>query len=111
MYGLIDCNNFYASCERVFQPKLEGVPIVVLSNNDGCVVARSQEVKDLGIKMGVPIFQIKNEIKQHNIKVFSSNYTLYGDISNRVMAIISEFVSNYEVYSIDEIFVDSSRIL
>lgn len=106
MYGLIDCNNFYASCERVFQPKLEGIPIVVLSNNDGCVVARSQEVKDLGIKMGVPVFQIKNEIKQHNIKVFSSNYTLYGDISNRVMSTISEFVANYEVYSIDEIFVD-----
>lgn len=106
MYGLIDCNNFYASCERVFQPQLEGVPIVVLSNNDGCVVARSQEVKDLGIKMGVPVFQIKNEIQQYNIRVFSSNYTLYGDISNRVMATISEFVSNYEVYSIDEIFVD-----
>lgn len=106
MYALADCNNFYASCERVFQPQLENEPIVVLSNNDGCVVARSQEVKDLGIKMGVPLFQIKEQVKFHNIRVFSSNYALYGDISNRVMSTISEYAPNYEVYSIDEIFID-----
>jgi DNA polymerase V len=106
MFALADCNNFYASCERVFQPHLENKPIVVLSNNDGCVVARSQEVKDLGIKMGVPIFQIKELVKFHNIQVFSSNYSLYGDVSNRVMSTISKYVPNYEVYSIDEIFLD-----
>ena len=106
MYALADCNNFYASCERVFQPQLENKPIVVLSNNDGCVVARSQEAKDLGIKMGVPLFQIKEQVKFHNIRVFSSNYALYGDISNRVMSTISEYAPNYEVYSIDEIFFD-----
>lgn len=108
MFALADCNNFYASCERVFQPHLENKPIVVLSNNDGCVVARSQEVKDLGIKMGVPIFQIKELVKFHNIQVFSSNYSLYGDVSNRVMSTISRYVPNYEVYSIDEIFLDLS---
>jgi DNA polymerase V len=108
MFALADCNNFYASCERVFQPQLENVPIVVLSNNDGCVVARSQEVKDLGIKMGVPLFQIKEAVKFHNIRVFSSNYSLYGDVSNRVMSTISKYVPNYEVYSIDEIFLDLS---
>lgn len=106
MFALADCNNFYASCERVFQPQLENKPIVVLSNNDGCVVARSQEVKDLGIKMGVPLFQIKEQVKLHHIRVFSSNYTLYGDISNRVMSTINQFAPNYEVYSIDEIFID-----
>lgn len=106
MFGIVDCNNFYCSCERVFQPHLETLPIVVLSNNDGCVVSRSQEVKDLGIKMGVPIFQIKELVKAHNIQVFSSNYTLYGDISNRVMSTISSFVQNYEIYSVDEIFLD-----
>jgi DNA polymerase V len=106
MYALADCNNFYASCERVFQPHLEKVPIVVLSNNDGCVVARSHEVKDLGVKMGVPIFMIKDLVKQHGIKVFSSNYVLYGDISSRVMSTISSYVQNYEVYSIDEVFLD-----
>jgi len=106
MFALADCNNFYASCERVFQPQLENKPIVVLSNNDGCVVARSQEVKDLGIKMGVPLFQIKEQVKLHHIRVFSSNYTLYGDISNRVMSTINQYAPNYEVYSIDEIFID-----
>lgn len=108
MFALADCNNFYASCERVFQPHLENKPIVVLSNNDGCVVARSQEVKDFGIKMGVPIFQIKEQVKFYNIQVFSSNYSLYGDVSNRVMSTISKYVPNYEVYSIDEIFLDLS---
>ena len=108
MFALADCNNFYASCERVFQPELENKPIVVLSNNDGCVVARSAEAKDLGIKMGVPIFQIKQQVKFYNIRVFSSNYSLYGDVSNRVMSTISKYVPNYEVYSIDEIFLDLS---
>ncbi len=105
MYALIDCNNFYASCERVFKPSLRNKPIVVLSNNDGCVVARSNESKALGVKMGVPIFQIKDLVKQHNIVVCSSNYTLYGDLSNRVMTLIKEFSPDVEVYSIDEAFL------
>ena len=104
--ALIDCNNFYASCERVFNPSLEGKPIVVLSNNDGCVVARSQEVKDLGIKMGVPWFQIEGLARRHGIEAFSSNYALYADMSNRVMAILSTFSPQQEVYSIDECFLD-----
>jgi len=104
--ALIDCNNFYASCERVFNPALEGRPLVVLSNNDGCVVARSQEVKDLGIKMGVPWFQIETLAKQHGIVAFSSNYALYADMSNRVMAILATFSPSQEVYSIDECFLD-----
>jgi len=86
MYALVDCNNFYVSCERLFQPALSGLPVVVLSNNDGCVVARSPEAKALGIKMAVPAFQIADLIKKHNIRVYSSNYALYGDISSRVMA-------------------------
>lgn len=105
MFGLVDCNNFYASCERVFKPGLTGKPIIVLSNNDGCVIARSNEVKKLGIKMGVPAYQIKNEIQQHGIAVFSSNYTLYGDMSARVMSILSSFVEEMEMYSIDEAFL------
>lgn len=105
MFGLVDCNNFYASCERVFKPDLIGKPIVVLSNNDGCVIARSNEAKKLGIKMGVPAYQIKGEIRQHGISVFSSNYTLYGDMSDRVMSILSSFVEEMEIYSIDEAFL------
>ena len=104
--ALIDCNNFYVSCERVFNPALKRKPIIVLSNNDGCVIARSQEVKDLGIRMGVPWFKVKNLARHHKIIVFSSNYTLYADMSNRVMQIISEFAPNQEVYSIDECFLD-----
>ena len=104
--ALIDCNNFYVSCERVFNPALEGRPVVVLSNNDGCVVARSQEVKDLGIKMGVPWFQIQSLAQHHGIVAFSSNYMLYADMSNRVMAILSSFSPSQEVYSIDECFLD-----
>lgn len=106
MFGLVDCNNFYASCERVFNPYWNNKPVVVLSNNDGCVIARSNEVKKLGIKMGVPAYQIKTEIEQYGIGVFSSNYSLYGDMSNRVMSILSSFVENMEVYSIDEAFLD-----
>ena len=108
MLALADCNNFYASCERVFQPHLENKPIVVLSNNDGCVIARSNESKALGIKMGVPVFQIKNIIEQHRVQVFSSNFTLYGDLSKRVMSTIKQEVKSMEVYSIDEAFMDFS---
>lgn len=108
MFGLVDCNNFYASCERVFNPFWNGKPVVVLSNNDGCVIARSDEVKKLGIPMGIPAFQIKTEIEQYGIGVFSSNYSLYGDMSNRVMSVLSSFVGNMEIYSIDEAFLDFS---
>lgn len=104
MIALIDCNNFYASCERVFKPHLNGKPIVVLSNNDGCVIARSNEAKALGIEMGVPYFQIKHHVKKLGIEVFSSNYTLYGDMSRRVMSLVKESVSQVEIYSIDECF-------
>ena len=108
MFALIDCNNFYASCERVFQPHLNEKPIVILSNNDGCIIARSNEAKNLGIKMGEPYFKCKNLIKHENVKVFSSNYTLYADMSNRVMNIVKEHFINVEVYSIDEAFVSFS---
>lgn len=104
--ALVDCNNFYVSCERLFQPKLEGKPVVVLSNNDGCVVSRSQEVKDLGITMALPWFQMKDIARQHGIIAFSSNYTLYADISNRVMSVLSQFSPHQEVYSIDECFLE-----
>lgn len=105
MYALVDCNNFYASCERVFKPWLNGKPIIVLSNNDGCAVARSNEAKALGIKMGVPLFEIQDLIEKHNVHVFSSNYELYGDLSNRVMNILSTYTPEIEVYSIDEAFL------
>ncbi|ROL61006.1 Y-family DNA polymerase [Bacteroidetes/Chlorobi group bacterium ChocPot_Mid] len=104
--ALIDCNNFYASCERVFNPKLVGVPIVVLSNNDGMIIARSQEAKDLGIAMGEPLFKIQDKIKKHGVAVFSSNYTLYGDMSQRVMTILESFCPDVEIYSIDEAFLN-----
>lgn len=105
MFALIDCNNFYASCERVFNPSLNNQPVVVLSNNDGCVIARSNEAKALGIPMGAPAFQIKQLLNKHNIHVFSSNYALYGDMSARVMNILSNFSPELEVYSIDETFL------
>jgi DNA polymerase V len=108
--ALVDCNNFYVSCERVFQPRLEGKPVVVLSNNDGCVVSRSQEVKDLGLKMAVPWYQMKGLAKRHGIIAFSSNYSLYADFSNRVMSLLSRFSPNQEVYSIDESFLDLTGI-
>ncbi|MDR3058932.1 MAG: Y-family DNA polymerase, partial [Prevotella sp.] len=110
MFALVDCNNFYASCERVFRPSLTGKPIVVLSNNDGCVIARSNEAKALGIKMGVPAYQIKEIIEKNNVAVFSSNYTLYGDMSNRVMTNLSSYAPESEIYSIDEIFLDFSGL-
>jgi len=106
MYALVDCNNFYASCERVFQPQFVGKPIVVLSNNDGCIISRSEEAKALGIPMGAPEFQVREQLKKHDILVFSSNYTLYGDLSGRVMNILKQFTPNVEDYSIDEAFLD-----
>lgn len=106
MVGLCDCNNFFVSCERLFRPDLNGRPVVVLSNNDGCIVARSNEVKALGIKMGTPLFQVKELVDNHNIRVFSSNYQLYGDISKRVMSILRDYLPSIEVYSIDEAFLD-----
>ena len=104
--ALVDCNNFYVSCERMFNPKLEGKPVVVLSNNDGCAVARSNEVKSLGIKMGEPWFKMEKVAKQHGIIAYSSNYALYGDLSARVMSILSTFSPRQEIYSIDECFLD-----
>jgi len=106
MIALIDCNNFYASCERSFDPSLIGKPVIVLSNNDGCVVARSNEAKALGIKMGVPLFQLDQLRKEYELKIFSSNYTLYGDMSSRIMSILGKYVEEVEVYSIDEAFMN-----
>lgn len=108
IFALVDCNNFYASCEKLFNPKLANTPVVVLSNNDGCVVARSAEVKALGIPMGVPWFKLKDAAKQHGIVAFSSNYALYADMSNRVVEVLGHFSPNLEVYSIDESFLDLS---
>ena len=106
MIALLDCNNFYASCERVFRPDLIEKPVIVLSNNDGCVIARSDEVKKMGVKMGTPVFKIRNLIVKNNISVFSSNFALYGDISRRIMEILQNTVSDLEIYSIDEAFID-----
>jgi DNA polymerase V len=110
VFALVDCNNFYVSCERVFNPKLENRPVVVLSNNDGCVVARSNEAKALGIKMGVAAFEIAGLLKKHNVLAFSSNYTLYADMSSRVMETLSEFTPDIEIYSIDEAFLNLAGI-
>lgn len=104
--GLCDCNNFFVSCERVFRPDLEGRPVVVLSNNDGCIVARSNEAKALGIKMGTPLYQVRDLVRRHDIAVFSSNYQLYGDMSQRVMDILRQAAPSIEVYSIDEAFLN-----
>lgn len=106
MIALVDCNNFYASCERLFRPELNGRPVVVLSNNDGCVIARSNEAKALDIKMGAVFYMIEDELKRNNVAVFSSNYALYGDISARVMTNLGRFSPKVEVYSIDECFLD-----
>ncbi|RUR11759.1 Y-family DNA polymerase [Legionella septentrionalis] len=110
MFALLDCNNFYASCERLFRPDLRNHPIVVLSSNDGCVIARSNEAKDLGIGMGIPFFKVKTLCKQHNVQIFSSNFTLYGDISQRVMSVIEAHWPHVEIYSIDEAFLDLSSL-
>ena len=107
--ALVDCNSFYVSCERLFNPKLKNKPVVVLSNNDGCIVSRSNEAKALGIKMGEPYFKAKDIIIKNNVQVFSSNYSLYGDLSRRVMRTLKRFNSEIEVYSIDEAFIDLSN--
>lgn len=106
MVGLVDCNNFFASCERVFHPELENRPVVVLSNNDGCVIARSNEAKALGIKMGAPFYQMKETLERDGVAVFSSNYNLYGDMSRRVMTLLAEMTPGITQYSIDECFID-----
>lgn len=106
MFGLLDCNNFYVSCERVFQPRYEGRPVVVLSNNDGNLISRSAEAKALGLRMGDPYFQVKDVLQQHNVAVFSSNYALYGDMSRRVMHHLGQVAPAVEIYSIDEAFLD-----
>ena len=106
MFGLVDCNNFYCSCERVFNPGLRTQPVVVLSNNDGCVIARSNEAKALGIEMGTPFYQVKELLEREKVAVFSSNYTLYGDMSRRVMMLLSEFTPELTQYSVDEAFID-----
>ncbi len=108
MFALVDCNNFYVSCERLFAPYLEGKPVIILSNNDGCAVARSNEAKALGIQMGVPLFKIQDIVHHHNVHVLSSNFSLYGDISQRVMNVLQTFTPYSEIYSIDEIFLDFS---
>lgn len=108
VFALIDCNNYYTACEQVFDPKLCKKPVVVLSNNDGCVVARSPEAKALGIKMGVPLFQIQHLIDAYDVEVYSSNYALYGDMSQRVMSVLEQFTPEVERYSIDEAFLDLS---
>ncbi len=110
IYGLIDCNSFFASCEKVFRPDLAGRPVIVLSNNDGCVVARSAEAKEMGIAMGEPFFKIKHRCRQRGVVVFSSNFKLYGDMSRRVMQCLTLFTPEIEIYSIDESFLDLSGI-
>ena len=105
MFALVDCNNFYVSCERVFNPALRGRPVVVLSNNDGCIIARSNEAKALGVPMGAPLFKMKYLLAKHGVHVFSSNYALYGDLSHRVMDVLRQMECNVEVYSIDEAFL------
>jgi Nucleotidyltransferase/DNA polymerase involved in DNA repair len=106
--ALVDCNSFYVSCERLFNPKMQNKPVVVLSNNDGCVISRSNEAKALGIRMGEPYFKVKELIKRNNVHIFSSNYALYGDLSRRVMKVLKTFSTNVEIYSIDEAFIDLS---
>lgn len=106
MFALVDCNNFYASCERVFRPDLVGKPVVVLSNNDGCVIARSNEAKTVGVPMGAPAFQYKGLFEKNQVQVFSSNFALYGDMSNRVMEVLGNYSNDIEIYSIDEAFLE-----
>ena len=108
--ALIDCNSFYVSCERLFNPKIQKVPVVVLSNNDGCVISRSTEAKRIGIKMGEPYFKVKELVKRNNVQIFSSNYALYGDISRRVMKVLKGFSDKIEIYSIDEAFIDLTHV-
>ena len=110
MFALADANNFYASCETVFRPDLRGKPIVVVSNNDGCVIARSAEAKKMGVLMGAPLFQNARWFRQNGVTVFSSNYALYGDMSERMMSILGEMAPGKEIYSIGESFLDATGI-
>ena len=110
MFALVDCNNFYASCERVFNPAHRPPPVIVLSNNDGCVIARSNEAKALGFNMGDPYFKVRDLIERHGVAVFSSNYALYGDMSRRVMQTLEQFAPEVEIYSIDEAFLNLAGI-
>lgn len=107
MFALVEVNSFYTSCETVFRPDLLGKPVVVVSNNDGCIISRSAEAKKLGIKMGAPYFKIKDELRRQKVAVFSSNYALYADLSHRVMSILTEMAPTVEVYSIDKSKLDS----
>ena len=109
MIALVDVNNFYVSCERVFNRSLEKNPVVVLSNNDGCIISRSNQAKLLGIKMGMPLFKAQSIIRQHKVKIYSSNYPLYADMSNRVMQLLGKLAEDQEVYSIDECFLKLKR--
>ncbi len=110
VFALIDCNSFYCSCERVFRPDLNNKPVIVLSNNDGCAIARTSEAKELGIEMGAPYFQIKEFCKENNVAVFSSNFSLYTDLSNRIMRSLANHCPTIEIYSVDEAFVDFTGI-
>ena len=110
MIALLDCNNFYVSCERLFNPKLVGKPVVVLSNNDGCIISRSDEAKNIGIKMGEPLFKIKDKLTNNKVVVCSSNYSVYGDISNRIMNILKNNFDKVEIYSIDEAFFSLEKL-
>ena len=106
--ALVDCNSFYVSCERLFNPSIIKKPVIVLSSNDGCVISRSTEAKILGIKMGEPYFKVKKIVKENDVKIFSTNFALYGDISRRVMKTLKQFSPQMEIYSIDEAFLDLS---
>src|ERR1700744_5682203 len=108
--ALIDCNNFFVSCERLFRPELEGVPVVVLSSNDGCAVSRSKEAKDLGIPMGAPHFQWREFFKQHGVVAFSANFELYGDVSERITNLLASITPRIEVYSVDESFLELTEL-
>ena len=110
LFAVADCNNFYCSCERVFHPELTGKPVVVLSNNDGCVIARSEEAKALGLKMGAPFFLVRELLEREHVAVFSSNYTLYGSLSGRVMSLLSQYTPSLDIYSIDEAFLDLTEM-
>ena len=109
LFALIDCSNFFVSCERVFDPSLEDRPVVVLSNNDGCVIARSEEVKAMGVAMGVPFFQVRDQMHAARVAIFSSNYELYSDMSRRVMRVLKSFTPHIQVYSVDEAFLRLDR--
>src|SRR5919112_6084967 len=106
VFALVDCNNFYVSCERVFNPKLAGRVVVVLSNNDGCIISRSEEAKAIGVRMGAPLYQAQALLDAHNAAIFSSNYALYGDMSRRIVETLEEFTPDIEQYSIDEAFLN-----